>query len=1039
MKSRGSLTFALLSVVCLANTFAQQSTTGPRRPTYTRIGSLLSVSSQVTIPNVPAYNWYRGCGPTSVGMVLGYWNTHGYPGLIGGNSTYQNESVDSAVASPEHYQDYSLPIDYAPNLLPDKSTLGGAHPSNSIADFMNTSWSSRYNYYGWSWFGDVGPSWVQYVSWKRPEYVATSKDHIFNAGAWNAYKEQIDQGKPVVLLVDSDGDGVSDHFVTGIGYDEVDSTYGVHDTWDVSTHWYPWIRMTAGIPWGVLGFTSFDISRNTTIVTLLAPQDGSVLGGVSIGFTWHRAERANEYWLTISRNISFSDLFYDASVGTDTAVTVNDFMNNSASYYWRVRARDSSGWGAYGSAWSFRHVESYPAQPVLLSPANGSVAITVPPTLRWKSVTEVSSYGLQVSKDQAFAIPVFEDVGLTDTMKVVSGLATSTKYYWRVNSNDARGTGSWSTPWSFTTASRPMITLSQTALSFGSVPMNGYSASQPYSVTGQNLSTDITIKAPACFELSPDSVTGFGDSLVVPPTGDTIFVRFHPTQARTYADSVSHSTIGATTAFLGVSGIGFTGPNTGTLIVEVRSIEFHGTAGKSNRVVLLNNGGNGVDSTMCDSLRTARFTNVAADTGYSIKVFCSVSDPSKIYGNEYWGSMGGVGVSGGGTTSVQFIRNAPVMSNIKVYNGNSSQLIAGNVPLGTPLKIAVEVTNPGGAWSQSQYVHCGLTLDRDKIPGYMFQQESSQHILAAGAKDTIQFEYTPPDTGHYYHVGGVDALVGGALLVTDGGAWGSVPIFIVDPLVPTTVAVTVQTVPSGRSIIVDDSSYTAPANFIWTIGSGHKLEVATVQFGQLGERFLWARWNDSGAVAHGVTASSVPTTYVATFDTSYYLTMVAGAGGAVIPASGWVSFGTEVRISAIPTVGWRFVRWTGIGPGSYSGADTAAVLSMDSVITEGATFEPANGVADLDLGIPFTYCLVGNYPNPFNPATTIRFGIPSRSMVTLSVHTLFGQRVATLVNGFVEPGYHDVKFDGSRLATGVYYYRIQAGSFVETKKLLLVR
>ena len=112
---------------------------------------------------------------------------------------------------------------------------------------------------------------------------------------------------------------------------------------------------------------------------------------------------------------------------------------------------------------------------------------------------------------------------------------------------------------------------------------------------------------------------------------------------------------------------------------------------------------------------------------------------------------------------------------------------------------------------------------------------------------------------------------------------------------------------------------------------------------------------------------------------------------------------------------------------------------MDSVITEGATFEPANGVADLDLGIPFTYCLVGNYPNPFNPATTIRFGIPSRSMVTLSVHTLFGQRVATLVNGFVEPGYHDVKFDGSRLATGVYYYRIQAGSFVETKKLLLVR
>ena len=216
----------------------------------------------------------------------------------------------------------------------------------------------------------------------------------------------------------------------------------------------------------------------------------------------------------------------------------------------------------------------------------------------------------------------------------------------------------------------------------------------------------------------------------------------------------SHSTAGAATVFLRVSGMGTPGPNTGTLVVEVRSIEFYGAAGKANRVDLFNKSGTVVDSVMCDSLGMAHFTDVAADTGYFIKVFALISNPEKIYGNEFWGVMGGIGVIGGGTTSVVFARNVPVTSDIKVYDKNSSQLIAGTVSLGTPLTLAVEVTNPGGVWSRSQQVQCRLTLDRDKIPGYMFQQESAHHIVASGVRDTFQFEYTPPDTGQYYHVAG---------------------------------------------------------------------------------------------------------------------------------------------------------------------------------------------------------------------------------------------------------------------------------------------
>jgi hypothetical protein len=85
------------------------------------------------------------------------------------------------------------------------------------------------------------------------------------------------------------------------------------------------------------------------------------------------------------------------------------------------------------------------------------------------------------------------------------------------------------------------------------------------------------------------------------------------------------------------------------------------------------------------------------------------------------------------------------------------------------------------------------------------------------------------------------------------------------------------------------------------------------------------------------------------------------------------------------------------------------------------------------------FYLMQNYPNPFNPATTIRYGLPHKTTVQLTVFNTLGQSVSIFVNGEQEAGYHEVKFDGSHLGSGVYFYRIEAGSFVQTRKLLLIR
>jgi beta-N-acetylhexosaminidase len=80
-----------------------------------------------------------------------------------------------------------------------------------------------------------------------------------------------------------------------------------------------------------------------------------------------------------------------------------------------------------------------------------------------------------------------------------------------------------------------------------------------------------------------------------------------------------------------------------------------------------------------------------------------------------------------------------------------------------------------------------------------------------------------------------------------------------------------------------------------------------------------------------------------------------------------------------------------------------------------------------------------NYPNPFNPSTTIRYGLPERAHVSLTIYNTLGQRVTTLVNRDDGPGMHQVRFDGGNLASGVYFYRLEAGSFYETRKLVLAK
>ena len=98
------------------------------------------------------------------------------------------------------------------------------------------------------------------------------------------------------------------------------------------------------------------------------------------------------------------------------------------------------------------------------------------------------------------------------------------------------------------------------------------------------------------------------------------------------------------------------------------------------------------------------------------------------------------------------------------------------------------------------------------------------------------------------------------------------------------------------------------------------------------------------------------------------------------------------------------------------------------------------GVQDLGTpDLPKTFALFQNYPNPFNPMTMIKYSLPKAGDVSLIVYNLLGEEVALLINVNMPAGYHHVTWDASRVSSGIYFYRLQAGDFVRTRKMVLLK
>ena len=367
---------------------------------------------------------------------------------------------------------------------------------------------------------------------------------------------------------------------------------------------------------------------------------------------------------------------------------------------------------------------------------------------------------------------------------------------------------------------------------------------------------------------------------------------------------------------------------------------------------------------------------------------------------------------------------------------------------GTPANTVLRYTL-GGTWTTGvplPVTRTGSTLT--SAGGKLYCIGGSSVGVTTGSTDI--YEYTP-STGTWTLRAPMPASLSGH----SAHNWGDSVVFVVCG--PWTGGTGVYAYRIGSNTWITSTTFTGSARRSQSGGiSGNKIFIAggfpftkTFYIGTIGSNASTITWAAGPDVPTGAPITGLSRVGGVAMDGAFYV--VCGERGAVTGNSDSVhvwSINTNVWIRSIsgkPGGGvsnmWAAVTAKKVNdtvkiflPGGYSG--TAGITNFD-VIGCGPSIPV--GISNNNNQIPEVYTLSQNYPNPFNPTTTIKFGLPKAANVKLVIYDIVGREVNVLVNEFKPVGNYTVNFDGSSLASGVYFYKITAGSFTDVKKMVLIK
>jgi hypothetical protein len=188
---------------------------------------------------------------------------------------------------------------------------------------------------------------------------------------------------------------------------------------------------------------------------LASPQDGEEDVSISPTLTWEPAKVVGTYNVQLSDDPDFTSLLVDETGVADTLLEVSD-LDYVSTYFWRVSVLSEGGTlSDWSEVWSFTTMPETPAVPVLTSPANEAVDVSINPELLWEASDRAETYRVQLSPESDFEFAILDTNDISETSFSVENLDYATEYYWRVRAENVAGVSDWSEAWSFTTFESP--------------------------------------------------------------------------------------------------------------------------------------------------------------------------------------------------------------------------------------------------------------------------------------------------------------------------------------------------------------------------------------------------------------------------------------------------------------------------------------------------------------------------------------------------------------------------------------------------------
>jgi hypothetical protein len=248
---------------------------------------------------------------------------------------------------------------------------------------------------------------------------------------------------------------------------------------------------------------------------LASPADGSTDLAVPVDLDWSSVATADLYQVQLDSLASFAGPLIDANTSqTDYSAAG---LDSGASYYWRVRARNSVGWGGWSEIWDFTTACPLPSVPVLASPSDGATNVSIPVLLDWSDVAQANQYQLQVALSQSFSSPVI-DVSRAGSSYNASTLQYDRTYYWHVRARNDCGWGSWSAICSFATRD---VTVPTNITDFAAAPGPGHGEIElTWTATGDDGSTGTASVYDIRYSLVPLTAQNWGNASQV--TGEPV-------------------------------------------------------------------------------------------------------------------------------------------------------------------------------------------------------------------------------------------------------------------------------------------------------------------------------------------------------------------------------------------------------------------------------------------------------------------------------------------------------------------------------------